>query len=204
MKPEALSDYIIENSEGRKRYIVAIAGPPGAGKSTFAQALLLLLKEKSIQAKIISMDGFHLDNSILVDRNLLDRKGAPATFDTAGFIHLMNRLSNFEDDVVIPEFDRNKDLSIAGSSIISTKDKVLIVEGNYLLIEEEPWTKLKKTWDQTIFINPGIDTLEQRLLNRWLRYGLDTQDAKKRTLSNDLPNARYVIEKSSDSDIQIF
>lgn len=204
MKPEALSDYIIENSEGRKRYIVAIAGPPGAGKSTFAQALLLLLKEKSIQAKIISMDGFHLDNSILVDRNLLDRKGAPATFDTAGFIHLMNRLTNFEDDVVIPEFDRNKDLSIAGSSIISTKDKVLIVEGNYLLIEEEPWTKLKKTWDQTIFINPGIDTLEQRLLNRWLRYGLDTQDAKKRTLSNDLPNARYVIEKSSDSDIQIF
>jgi pantothenate kinase len=73
-----------------------------------------------------------------------------------------------------------------------------------LLIEEEPWTKLKKTWDQTIFINPGIDTLEQRLLNRWLRYGLDTQDAKKRTLSNDLPNARYVLEKSSDSDIQIF
>lgn len=204
MKPKALSDYIIENSEGRKRYIVAIAGPPGAGKSTFAQALLLLLKEKSIQAKIISMDGFHLDNSILADLNLLDRKGAPATFDTAGFIHLMNRLTNFEDDVVIPEFDRNKDLSIAGSSIISTKDKVLIVEGNYLLIEEEPWTKLKKTWDQTIFINPGIDTLEQRLLNRWLRYGLDTQDAKKRTLSNDLPNARYVIEKSSDSDIQIF
>ena len=204
MKPKALSDYIIENSEGRKRYIVAIAGPPGAGKSTFAQALLLLLKEKSIQAKIISMDGFHLDNSILADRNLLDRKGAPATFDTAGFIHLMNRLTNFEDDVVIPEFDRNKDLSIAGSSIISTKDKVLIVEGNYLLIEEEPWTKLKETWDQTIFINPGIDTLEQRLLNRWLRYGLDTQDAKKRTLSNDLPNARYVLEKSSDSDIQIF
>ena len=204
MKPKALSDYIIENSEGRKRYIVAIAGPPGAGKSTFSQALLLLLKEKSIQAKIISMDGFHLDNSILADRNLLDRKGAPATFDIAGFIHLMNRLSNFEDDVVIPEFDRNKDLSIAGSSIISTKDKVLIVEGNYLLIEEEPWTELKKTWDQTIFINPGMDTIEQRLLNRWLRHGLDAKDAKKRTLTNDLPNARYVLEKSSDSDIQIF
>ena len=204
MTPKALSDYIIKSSEGRNRYIVAIAGPPGAGKSTIAQALLLLLTEKFIQAKIISMDGFHLDNSILADRNLLDRKGAPATFDTAGFIHLMNRLTNFEDDVVIPEFDRNKDLSIAGSSIISTKDKVLIVEGNYLLIEEEPWTELKKTWDQTIFINPGMDTIEQRLLNRWLRHGLDAKDAKKRTLTNDLPNARYVLEKSSDSDIQIF
>ena len=203
MKPKAISDYIIKNSEGRKRYIVAIAGPPGAGKSTFAQALLLLLKEKLIQAKIISMDGFHLDNSILTERNLLDRKGAPATFDTAGFIHLINRLTNFEDNVVIPEFDRNRDLSIAGSSIISTKDKVLIIEGNYLLIGEEPWNELRKSWDQTIFINPGIDTLEQRLLNRWLRHGLDAQDAKKRTISNDLPNARYVLKKSSVSDIQV-
>ena len=203
MKPKALSDYIIKNSEGRKRYIVAITGPPGAGKTTLAQALRLSLKEKSIQAKIISMDGFHLDNSILAELNLLDRKGAPATFDTAGFIHLINRLTNFEDNVVIPEFDRNKDLSIAGSSIISTKDKVLIVEGNYLLIDEEPWAELKKSWDQTIFINPGIDTLEKRLLNRWLRHGLDAQDAKKRTISNDLPNARYVLEKSSVSDVQV-
>ena len=108
-----------------------------------------------------------------------------------------------KNNIVIPEFDRKKDLSIAGSSIISKKDRVLIVEGNYLLVEEKPWAELNKSWDQTIFINPGIDILEHRLLERWFTYGLDSQIAKNRVLNNDLPNARYVIEKSSNSDIQI-
>jgi len=79
----------------------------------------------------------------------------------------------------------------------------LIVEGNYLFVKEKPWAELNKSWDQTIFINPGIDILEHRLLKRWLRYGLDPQAAKNRALNNDLPNARYVIEKSLNSDIQI-
>jgi pantothenate kinase len=165
MNPEELAEHIIQCSEGRKRFFVAIAGPPGAGKSTLAEGLLEALTKKAVQARIISMDGFHLDNSILAERDLLDRKGAPATFDAMGFIHLMKRLANLEADVAIPTFDRKRDLSIASADIVSANDTVLIVEGNYLLLKQLPWAGLKEFWDETIFVNPGKDALEKRLID---------------------------------------
>ena len=182
---------------------LAIAGPPGAGKSTLAGELFGLLTKKNVQARIISMDGFHLDNAILAERKLTDRKGAPATFDVAGFIHLMKRLTSLEDNVVIPTFDRNKDLSIAGAEVVSSNDRVLLVEGNYLLLKESQWAGLGVFWDQTIFINPGMDVLEKRLFDRWIEHGLGPKVAKLRALSNDIPNAYWVIENSSGADIHM-
>ena len=148
------------------------------------------------------MDGFHLDNVLLAQRHLTDRKGAPDTFDVAGFVHLIKRLVSLEDNVVIPTFDRNKDLCIAGSQVVSISDRVLLVEGNYLLLKEGLWAALSQLWDQTIFINPGIDGLEERLIKRWLEHGLEPEAAKLRALSNDIPNAHCVVEHSVDADIQ--
>jgi len=135
-----------------------------------------------------------------LQRHLTDRKGAPDTFDVAGFVHLIKRLVSLEDNVVIPTFDRNKDLCIAGSQVVSISDRVLIVEGNYLLLKEGLWAGLSQFWDQTIFINPGIDVLEERLIKRWLEYGLEPEAAKLRALGNDIPNAHCVVEHSVDAD----
>ena len=203
MKAGDLVDHIIRRSDGSQRFIIAIAGPPGAGKSTLSEQLVTMLKIRSIQSRIISMDGFHLENSILKRLGLLDRKGSPTTFDIPAFIRVMKRLAAYESDVAIPKFDRKKDTSIERASIVSTQDKILIVDGNYLLLNDEQWVELQDIWDETVFINPGMDVLEKRLIDRWLSYGMDNESAKNRAFGNDIPNAKNIIENSLPANILI-
>lgn len=203
MKVGDLVDHIIRRSEGSQRFIIAVAGPPGAGKSTLSKQLVQMLKTRSIQSCIISMDGFHLENSILKRLGLLDRKGSPTTFDVPAFIQVMKRLAAYESDVAIPKFDRKRDISIEHASIVSTQDKILIVDGNYLLLNDEQWVELQDIWDETVFINPGMDVLEKRLIDRWLSYGMDNESAKNRAFGNDIPNAKNIIENSLPANILI-
>ena len=203
MNVSSLADHIVEKAKGHQRFLVAIAGPPGAGKSTLAGQLQTTLIELKVRTQVVPMDGFHLDNAILSQRGWLARKGAPETFDSVGFVHLIKRLSNFESDVVFPIFDRTLDKSIAGAGIISDQDTVLIIEGNYLFLKEHPWSELQTYWQETILINPGIEVLEKRLIDRWIAHGLNYEDAKQKAMSNDLPNARYVLDNSMLCKIQI-
>ena len=203
MKAGDLVDHIIKRSEGCQRFIIAVAGPPGSGKSTLSEQLAEMLRARSMQSHIISLDGFHLENSILKGLGLLDRKGSPTTFDVLAFIQVMKRLAAYESDVAIPKFDRKRDISIEHASIVSTQDKILIVEGNYLLLNHKQWVELQDIWDETVFINPGMEVLEKRLIDRWLFYGMDNESAQIRAFRNDIPNAKNVIENSLPANILI-
>jgi pantothenate kinase len=203
MKAGDLVDHIIRRSDVSQRFIIAIAGPPGAGKSTLSEQLVTMLKARSRHSRIISMDGFHLENSTLKRLGLFDKKGSPTTFDVPAFIQVMKRLAAYESDVAIPIFDRKKDITIENASIVSTQDKILIVEGNYLLLNDKQWVELQDIWDETVFINPGMDILKKRLIDRWLSYGMDNESAQIRAFGNDIPNAKNVIENSLPANILI-
>jgi fructokinase len=138
------------------------------------------------------MDGYHLDDSLLKDLGLLKRKGAPETFDFVGFKHLLLRVKN-EDEVVYPVFDREREISIAGAGILKKNIRIVIVEGNYLLFDEEPWSCLSELWDYSVFLDVELTVLEQRLIDRWIDLGFSRAEAQQKALENDIQNAKRVI-----------
>ncbi len=180
-----------------RRRLIAIAGAPASGKTTLAAELAEALGARAI---LVPMDGFHLDNRILDARGLRPRKGAPQTFDGAGFVHMIRRLAS-EDEVVIPVFDRARDVAIAGASVVGPETETAVVEGNYLLLDEEPWRALRPLWDLSVYLKVPEDTLRARLIQRWLDHGLNPQAAEARATSNDLPNALHIARHSSEADI---
>jgi pantothenate kinase len=201
MTPDALAAVIREKAAAKPagRFITALAGPPGAGKSTLAEAVVAALGSG---ARVVPMDGFHYDDAVLNARGMRARKGAPETFDALGFMHLMQRLRD-EDEVAIPVFDRSLELSRAAADIVGPQDRLLIVEGNYLLLNEAPWTQLAPFFDLTAFIDVSEAELERRLLARWAFYGKTPEQARAWIDSNDMPNIRRVIEGSTAADVRV-
>jgi pantothenate kinase len=109
----------VRRIQGGGRKLVAVAGPPASGKSTFAALLCDTLKREGMLAQTVPMDGFHLDNRLLDARGLRARKGAPETFDIQGFVALVQRLKQ-GGDVVYPVFDRDRDLAVAGADMVTS------------------------------------------------------------------------------------
>ncbi|MEN0002310.1 MAG: nucleoside/nucleotide kinase family protein, partial [Pseudomonadota bacterium] len=153
----------IKNRAVTGRLMVAIAGAPASGKSTLAQAVTDQLNAGThTEACLVPMDGFHKDNQILRRDGLLDRKGAPATFDVHGFLSMLRRLRARDEDVYVPLFDRTRDLAIAGAACIPTECRTVIVEGNYLLTNTPHWADAKAFFDLTIFLQVNMDVLQRR------------------------------------------
>ena len=185
-----------------RRRLIAVAGPPASGKSTVSAALLAALNANGPVAGLLAMDGFHLDNGILDARGLRQRKGAPETFDFAGLRATLHRLID-EEEVIVPTFDRTRDVSLGASAVIGTDVETVVVEGNYLLLNETPWVELRPFWDFTVLISAENNTLEQRLVDRWIHHGFSPKEARAKALENDIPNAMRVLNGSFTPDLTI-
>ncbi len=185
-----------------RRRLAAIAGPPGSGKSTLAEAVVDKLVADGVKAVLMPMDGFHLDNRLLEPRGLLPRKGAPETFDFDGFSATLTRVRT-DPSVILPVFDRTREIAIAGAEEITAETTHVVVEGNYLLLDEAPWDALAGLWDFSAFIDVDEAELERRLLRRWARHGYDEEAARQKALGNDIPNAHRVLGAVVAPDLTI-
>jgi len=202
---KTLADLLEARAAGAERVIVALAGAPGSGKSTLADKLAAKLNARRPDlAAVLPMDGYHYDDLYLVPAGLRPRKGAPMTFDVGGLAHTLQRLRAREEaEVAVPVFDRKLEIARAGARLIPRDVPVILVEGNWLLLDQDPWRRLRPHFDVTVMVDVPEHVLRARLRGRWERYGLSEPEIRTKLEENDLPNGRLVREGSVRPDWRI-
>jgi pantothenate kinase len=185
-----------------ERRIIAIAGAPASGKSTIAASLVARLDAIDPgSAALLPMDGYHYDDEVLVPRGWRPRKGAPHTFDVGGYASSLRRLkANDEPSVAVPRFDRDIEIARAGAIIIEPAARIIVTEGNWLLLDDEPWPRLRPWFDHTAMVTADMETLEARNRQRWVGYDYTEAMIRAKLEDNDMPNARLVYERSAEPD----
>ena len=190
------------------RTIVGIAGPPGAGKSTLAAAVVSDYGPgwgggvATGRAVVVPMDGFHLSNVELARLGLADRKGAPATFDADGFVHLLRRIRAREADLVYaPAYSRKLRESIGGAIPVGRDVELVVVEGNYLLVPEPPWAPVRELLDLAVYLDAPARVRVPGLLRRQRARGLDAAGADDWVHRSDEANARFVATTLDNADV---
>ncbi|WP_267168148.1 hypothetical protein [Sulfitobacter sp. F26169L] len=192
-----LTQFIKVRAARSERYIVAISGAPASGKSTLAADLVTWFGHS---AAVLPMDGFHLHNDALIELGLFHRKGAPETFDAEGFVYLMRNLRQ-RNRVSFPTFDRETDRTIPAGGCIGVRTRIVLVEGNYLLLNIRPWSDLAEIFDLTVSLDVSRETLVHRLIMRWRDHGLSDLEARMRALGNDIKNADFMAKHSRMPDL---
>jgi pantothenate kinase len=173
-------------ADGQRR-ILGIIGAPGAGKSTLARQLTDALGDRAV---LVGLDGFHLSNAELGRLGRRDRKGAPDTFDAAGYQNLLRRLRPQHDDVVYAaEFDRSIEESIACAVPVPRTVPLVVTEGNYLLVDDDRWGGTAELLDESWYLDPGESVRLYRLIARHIRFGRTPEEAYERSHGSDQRNA---------------
>lgn len=204
---QKLKDLLFEiRAQAMPRFLLGIAGPPGSGKSTLAKLACRIWNEEikdttSGAASIVPMDGYHHSNDELLQMGLLHLKGIPATFDSQSFIKKLKEIqSRPEETHYCPRFDRSIEASIADDISVTPEHKVVIVEGNYLLLDEAPWDELSTIFNSIWYIDASESVLLPRLLSRHQAAGKDSAKAREKVESTDLPNARLIEKTKTRAD----
>ncbi|MCR8957320.1 nucleoside/nucleotide kinase family protein [Variovorax sp. S2] len=178
---------------GGQRKLLGLVGAPGAGKSTLASALLRAAGAD--RAQVVPMDGFHLANVELQRLGRAGRKGAPDTFDSAGYVALLQRLRGQgpgDPIVYAPEFRREIEEPIAGAIAVLPETQLVITEGNYLLHDAGPWAGAASMLDEVWYVDIDDAVREERLLKRHQQFGRSSEAARDWVAATDAPNARLI------------
>ncbi len=197
------------------RKIVFLAGPPAAGKSTLTLFLEQLTREQQVKVQALGLDGFHYPAEYLNSHStirdgktvlLKSIKGSPETYDTEHFGRILKHIDSCRrtgEEVRMrwPGYDRNLHDVVPDQYPIT--GEILLIEGNYLLLRDEPWRELSELADIRMFVRAEEETLRQRLINRKIRGGMDPKAAENWYHQTDERNIRKIIEDSQGWDIEI-
>jgi pantothenate kinase len=189
---------------GGRRVILGLAGPPGAGKSTLAAALVGYARSLrgGDWAALLPMDGYHLSNAQLERLGLTGRKGAPATFDADGYAAMLARVAADDGrDIYAPDYDRVVHHEpIAARLLIPAAARLVVTEGNYLALDEPRWRAARGFIGHLWYVEAGDELRESRLLERQLAGGRDERAARDWVARSDRPNGELVKASKAGAD----
>ncbi len=183
------------------RLIIGITGPPGTGKSTFAERLQRVV---GATAAFLPMDGFHLSNRQLDRLGRRDRKGAPDTFDVDGYLATLRRVAAFDGDVYVPDFDRELDVAVAAGLVVPADARLVITEGNYLALADGAWGSVRREIDRLYYLDGPPDVRRERLIARHVAGGRSPADAQAWVNEVDEPNATLIASTESRCDVTLY
>ncbi|MBW0104026.1 nucleoside/nucleotide kinase family protein [Pseudonocardia sp. KRD291] len=197
--------------DGRRRVLLGVTGAPGAGKTTLVDELLTALRaspppgcEPDAWVAHVPMDGFHLADAALERLGLRERKGAAETFDAHGYLALLRRLrADTGETVWAPAFERDLEQPLAGSIGVAAPARLVLTEGNYLLLPDDPWPDVAAELDRVWFVDPPDDLRRRQLLARHERFGKSPEHAARWVRDVDEPNAVRIRATRDRADLVI-